>query len=147
MKFKIAAAAAFGLVGLIASHAQDQGTRSVWEGVYTFDQAQKGETAYREQCMRCHGRFLDGDTLAPPLEGSIFMSGWDTVTLDKLYVRISRDMADNNKGKAANAELNAAMLAYLLAYNGFPDGKTELPHTIDKLKQIRFEQAKHAENK
>ena len=115
------------------------------ECVYTFDQAQRGETAYREQCMRCHGRFLDGDTLAPPLQGSIFLSSWDGVPLDKLYIRISRDMSENNAGKM-NAEVNAAMLAYLLAFNGFPDGKTELPHTVDKLSQIRFEQTK-PENK
>ena len=93
--------------------------------------------------MRCHGRFLDGDTLAPPLQGSIFLSSWDGVTLDKLYIRISRDMSENNAGKM-NAEVNAAMLAYLLAFNGFPDGKAELPHTVGQLSQIRFEQTKPA---
>src|ERR1700680_2675327 len=128
MKCKIVFVAALVLAGLSVSYsvlyAQDTGPRSVWDGVYTFDQAQRGETAYREQCMRCHGRFLDGDTLAPPLQGSIFLSAWDGVALDKLYVRISRDMADNKAGKL-NAEVNAAMLAYLLAFNGFPEGKTE----------------------
>ncbi len=145
MKYKFAFVAALGLAGIGASysalHAQEAGMRSVWDGVYTFDQAERGETAYREQCMRCHGRFLDGDSLAPPLQSSIFLSSWDGVPLDKLYVRISRDMSENNAGKM-NAEVNAAMLAYLLAFNGFPDAKTELPHTVDKLSQIRFEQMK-----
>jgi len=145
MKLKIAAMTAFVLAGIGVSYpllrAEDHPTRSVWEGVYTFEQAQRGETYYQQQCMRCHGRFLDGDTLAPPLAGMLFLSAWDEVTLDKLYVRIDRDMADNNAGKQ-NAEINAAMLAYLLAFNGFPEGKADLPSTAQKLSEIRFEQTR-----
>lgn len=143
MKFKIAAMTALVLAGIGVSypllHAEDRSTRSVWDGVYTYEQAQRGETFYQQQCMRCHGRFLDGDSLAPPLAGMQFLSAWDGVTLDKLYVRISRDMADNNAGKQ-NAEINAAMLAYLLAFNDFPSGKTDLPSTAQKLSEIRFDQ-------
>src|SRR5271169_5361555 len=145
MKLKIAAMTVLLLGGVGASYpllrAEDQATRSVWDGVYTFEQAQRGEEFYRQQCMRCHGRFLDGDTLAPPLAGMLFLSAWDDVTLDKLYLRISRDMSDNTAGKQ-NAEVNAAMLAYLLAFNGFPEGKAELPSTSQALSEIRFEQTR-----
>jgi hypothetical protein len=145
MKLNVAAITVLVLGGVGASYsllrAEDHSTRSVWDGVYTFEQAQRGEEFYRQQCMRCHGRFLDGDTLAPPLAGMLFLSAWDGVTLDKLYVRITRDMADNNAGKQ-NAEINAAMLAYLLAFNDFPSGKTDLPSTAQKLGEIRFDQSR-----
>jgi hypothetical protein len=136
MKVKIAAMMFFALAAGVS-----YSTRSIWDSVYTFEQAQRGESFYRQQCMRCHGRFLDGDTLAPPLTGSLFVSAWDGVTLDKLFLRISRDMSDNNAGKQ-NAEVNAAMLAYLLAFNDFPAGKTELPNTGQKLSEIRFDQTR-----
>src|SRR5271167_137399 len=138
MKVKIAAMTFLALatgVSYSLLHAEDRAARSIWDGVYTFEQAQRGESFYRQQCMRCHGRFLDGDTLAPPLTGSLFISAWDGVTLDKLFLRISRDMSDNTAGKQ-NAEVNAAMLAYLLAFNDFPAGKTELPNTGQKLSEI-----------
>ena len=145
MKLKIATLTCFVLAGVGVSYsllqAEDRTTRSVWDGVYTFEQAQRGEAFYQQQCVRCHGKFLDGDTLAPPLAGMLFTSAWDGVTLDKLYVRISRDMADNNAGKQ-NADVNAAMLAYLLAFNDFPVGKTELPSTTQKLSEIRFDQTR-----
>jgi hypothetical protein len=136
MKVKIAA-----MMFFVLAAGASYSTRSIWDGVYTFEQAQRGESLYRQQCMRCHGRFLDGDTLAPPLTGSLFVSAWDGVTLDKLFLRISRDMSDNNAGKQ-NAEVNAAMLAYLLAFNDFPPGTTELPNTSQKLSEIRFDQTR-----
>src|SRR5437762_2337919 len=35
-------------------------SRSVWDGVYTKDQAGRGQTAYREECAKCHAANLMG---------------------------------------------------------------------------------------
>ncbi len=39
-------------------------SRSVWEGVYTKEQAQRGLAAYRENCAKCHGDNLGGGEAA-----------------------------------------------------------------------------------
>ena len=41
------------LAGAAIVAAQD--ARSVWDGVYTEDQAKRGEEMYFERCVRCHG--------------------------------------------------------------------------------------------
>ena len=37
--------------GVAARQAQ-----SVWDGVYTAEQAQRGEPLYQQSCAECHGR-------------------------------------------------------------------------------------------
>jgi len=125
--------------GYPALTAQDR-MRSVWDGVYTQAQAERGGELYNQQCARCHGRALEGDSYAPQLAGSIFLSDWDGVTLGKLFARV-KDMADNNAG-SANPEINAAILAYILAYNSFPAGSAELPSDRKSLDHIQFLQTK-----
>src|SRR3954467_12241075 len=36
--------------------------RSVWDGVYTEEQAKRGEAIYGERCVRCHGETMMGGT-------------------------------------------------------------------------------------
>src|ERR1700721_1956122 len=40
---------------------------SVWDGVYTAGQADRGKALYGKQCASCHGAGLDGSGQAPPL--------------------------------------------------------------------------------
>ena len=40
---------------------------SVWDGVYTEEQAKRGETVYRKECAACHGARRQGSEKAPPL--------------------------------------------------------------------------------
>ena len=43
--------------------------RSVTQGVYTADQAKRGEGIYKEQCAACHGDNLEGSGPMPALAG------------------------------------------------------------------------------
>jgi hypothetical protein len=47
----------------------------------------------------------------------------------------------NTPGKLPR-EMNADILAYILRFNQFPAGQSELPHQTEVLKQIRFESVK-----
>ena len=47
---------AFLLVALTSAQAP----RTVWDGVYTREQAQRGEKLYEQECGRCHGDDLTG---------------------------------------------------------------------------------------
>ena len=46
----------------VAAIAAAQDVRSVWDGVYTEDQAKRGEALYGERCIRCHGPSYMGGT-------------------------------------------------------------------------------------
>src|SRR6186997_101524 len=73
---------------LVALQPQAQ---SVNDGVYTGDQATRGQTVYRARCASCHGNNLEGRT-GPPLAGNDFIANWDTQPLLQLANKIGKTM-------------------------------------------------------
>ena len=132
----VAAACAFGFTPG-AQQAPPQDLRSVWDGVYTDGQARRGEASYLQECSNCHGRGLEGADMTPALTGLTFTANWDGLTLGDLFERIRITMPANNPGSLARQQI-ADTLAYLLSFNKFPAGETELPREVQALKQILF---------
>jgi mono/diheme cytochrome c family protein len=120
--------------------AQD-GAKSVWDGVYTEAQANRGQGLYKEHCASCHADTLMGGEMSPPLVGGDFLSNWNGLTMGDLFERIRTTMPQNKAGKLSR-EVNADITAYILSVNKFPVGKTELPHSTEFLKQIQIESEK-----
>ncbi len=116
-------------------------TRSVWDGAYTEEQAQRGEPLYRASCASCHGDTLKGAGEVPPLSGGPFMANWNGLTLGDLFERIRRTMPQDKPGRLSR-QYKADILAYVLSVNKFPAGKTELKHQTEFLREIRFEATK-----
>ena len=114
--------------------------RSVRDGVYTEEQAKRGERVYGDECSRCHGPALDGGESAP-LIGDAFAKSWGGSALDELFDRIKTSMPQDDPGRLS-APQTADVLAYILNANKFPTGKTELAQEKALLKAIRFEAAK-----
>jgi mono/diheme cytochrome c family protein len=139
--------AAFSLP-LRSLHAQDapSESRSVWDGVYTEEQAKRGEAIYQKECGVCHGAQLTGGESAPPLTGGAFLSNWNGLTLGDLFDRIRKTMPLTSPGKLTRQQ-NAEVLAFMLSANKFPSGKTELYRQSEMLKEIRFESEKPAPKK
>ena len=118
-----------------------QTSRSVWDGVYTAEQAKRGADAFSAECASCHGTDLTGGDSAPPLMGGEFTSNWNGLTVGDLFERIRTSMPANNPGKLSR-DKNADILAFILSVNQFPAGKSELDRQTEVLKQIRFETTK-----
>ena len=135
---------AFGLCSFCRLRAQAPGERSVWDGVYTEEQAKRGETVYGKECAACHGDLLTGGESAPPLTGGVFQANWNGLTLGDLFDRIRKTMPLSKPGRLAR-EQDAEVLAFMLSVNKFPAGKTELYRQSEMLKMIRFETKKPAE--
>ena len=141
MKLKLAAIALIPLATIVVLnktvHAQPP-TRSVWEGVYTDDQATRGKALYSQECASCHGGELTGGEMAPPLAGGEFMAGWDGLTVGDLFERIRISMPQNSPGSLSGQQ-NADILSFVLNANKFPSGATEMPKEAGILKTIKFE--------
>jgi cytochrome c len=121
-----------------SSPSSDAESRSVWDGVYTGEQAERGHSLYHDKCETCHGASLAGESEAPPLAGAQFLSNWNGLTVGDLFERIRKSMPLNDPGSLTGQQ-NAGILAYLFNFNQFPAGKTELPNNAELLKQIRIE--------
>jgi S-disulfanyl-L-cysteine oxidoreductase SoxD len=114
-----------------------QSARSVWDGVYTEDQAKRGAGVYTKECASCHGADLNGGESAPPLVGGTFLSNWNTLTVGDLFERIRESMPQDNPGRLSRQQ-DADVLAFMLQANEFPTGKTELDKQTEVLKLIGF---------
>ena len=121
------------MVGLMAG--QDAG-KNTWDGVYTKEQAAKGEAVYNQQCVNCHGVGGAGND-APPLNDAGFAANWDTLTLEDLFKRIHDTMPITAAGTLSRED-SALILAYLLQVNRFPDGTTALPDQNFPLSGIKY---------
>jgi len=126
---------------IVAAFVSAQTSRSVWDGVYTPGQARQGAALYANECASCHGTALTGGESAPPLTGGEFFSNWDGLTLGDLFERIRTTMPADHPGKLTR-EQDADVLAFVLSVNRFPEGKIELDHRTEVLKQIRLEATK-----
>jgi mono/diheme cytochrome c family protein len=118
-----------------------QSTKSVWDGVYTDEQAKRGSAAYTQNCAGCHGTDLQGGESAPPLAGGDFMSNWNGLTAGDLFDRIRTTMPADRPGKLTRDQ-NADLLAFILSTNKFPAGKAELSRQSETLKEIKLDMFK-----
>ncbi|HVY34485.1 MAG TPA: cytochrome c, partial [Caulobacteraceae bacterium] len=106
-------------------HAQDA-PQSIWSGVYTAAQADRGKAVYSAACSRCHAETLDGNDEVPPVKGSHFMTNWDAQSVADLVQRIRNTMPLDDPGSLSGAS-TTDLVAYLLQQNGAPAGSNELP--------------------
>jgi hypothetical protein len=127
--------------GLLHAQEDDFGitpTRSVWSGVYSAAQAGRGEyDFYNDECDRCHGGELDGDSGYPALEGTDFMTTWNRQSLLDLVLQMhSAPMGGPDDISMAEA---TDLTAYFLRQNGIPAGGSDLPLDKRALAGIRMD--------
>jgi len=105
-----------------------QTPRFASEGVYTTQQADRGEREFGRSCEHCHGKELEGDggREVPALAGDAFLGKWRGRPVKELYELLRQSMPADNRGKLS-ARSYTELVAFLLKTNGFPDGATDLP--------------------
>jgi len=125
----LAVAAGSALVG------HGQAARTVWDGVYSGPQADRGTKLYAEQCSSCHGQEMKGGPGAPGLSGPEFQFSWDKKTVGGLFDYAKMFMPPGQAGMLTDQQY-ADIAAALLKGNGFPAAMVDLPSTKDALDQI-----------
>jgi quinoprotein glucose dehydrogenase len=122
------------LASVATPNAADTPT-SVWQGVYTKAQAERGRAAYFAACISCHGAQLQGDTDAPELAGNAFLRRWTNQSVGALFAFTESQMPVG-RPRGLGAQAYADVIAHILAANGFPEGQQELPASnlaLDKI--------------
>lgn len=114
-----------------------ESARTTWDGVFTEAQSKRGAEAYVQECSNCHGTELEGMDMSPPLSGPAFTAGWNELSLGDLFERIRISMPADRPGTLPR-EKNADVIAYILSFNKFPYGETELSNQLPSLKLIQF---------
>ena len=114
---------------------------SVWQGVYTKDQAARGKARYFTACAVCHGGLLQGDSDSPELAGTSFMRRWGDQPVGTLFTYTASLMPIGRPGSLGTPGY-ADVIAYILSVNGFPDGPVELPANAEALERIIIERKK-----
>jgi cytochrome c553 len=106
--------------------------RSVWDGVYTDAQADRGGAAYQQACTGCHREDLRGDNTAPSLVGESFTFLWGDMEVGELSARMQKLMPPERPGSLP-AQTYSDIIAFILKKNAFPAGTTELSADADAL--------------
>lgn len=130
-----------------ANQATQAETHSVWDGVYSEKQAERGAALYYHECSSCHGDKLTGKESenSPALTGEKFTSQWNGRTVGDMFRKILRKMPDDDPG-TLSPQQSADLVAFILSFNKFPAGNAELPAVNESLAGIRFD-AKKPEHK
>jgi quinoprotein glucose dehydrogenase len=113
-----------------------QDTKSTSAGVFTEEQAKKGEAAYQRVCASCHGADLHStEAEAPDLTDGAFKFGWREKTIAERFETIRKTMPP---GKAGNLDDQTYLdiVTYILRFNGVPAGDRALQPDQNLLKQI-----------
>jgi hypothetical protein len=117
------------------------GAKSVWDGVFSKEQADRGAAAFKANCSECHGNDLAGDGFAPALTGSDFMGNWTDLTVGDLFERIRISMPPSGPSSVP-PDQKADIVAHILDANKFPAGTGVLEPKTETLKQIKIDQKK-----
>ena len=111
---------------------------SVWAGVYTDEQAKRGEALSNKLCTSCHGPELSGGEAGPTLVGLEFVGNWNNLSVADFFDRVHATMPADAPG-TMTPQQTSDITAYVFKLNKYPAGKTELPSDVALLKDIKIE--------
>lgn len=120
------------LLGASAAFGAD---KSVWDGAYTVEQAERGKNIFLAECVLCHGETLLGAEDGPGLIGEYFIGSWDGTTADVLVELIRQTMPTDGPGFLSRAQ-STDLTAFIFQENKFPAGEEEMKSSLAVLKTI-----------
>lgn len=145
IKKKIALAVAIGLLPMAAlaatapateeAEAPAEGTRTLEDGVFTEEQAERGKPVFDTSCGICHGGNMRGTPGAPGLIGPRFTINWGGETVGAYFTYVKEFMPAGNPGTLTDAQY-ADVISYIFQTGGFPAGEEELPTDVEVLDTI-----------
>jgi quinoprotein glucose dehydrogenase len=110
--------------------------KSVWDGVFTKAQADRGKEAYSRACTYCHRDDLSGnEDGAPALRGAVFSERWKDRPLSEFYFVLRETMPQDDPA-SLTAKAYVDIISFILSGNKMPAGDVELPPDMETLSRI-----------
>ena len=129
----IAIAIWFGGLGIAVS--QDA-LRSSSTGVFSEEQAKKGNVAYNANCASCHGSdLISTDREFPSLTGGSFKFAWVGKTIGEKFDFIRNSMPPKEE-RSLGDQVYLDIVAYILRFNKVPAGSQTLKPDLEILNHI-----------
>jgi mono/diheme cytochrome c family protein len=97
-------------------------TKTLWDGLYTDDQASRGNAVFNATCTNCHTLDSQGNR---PLSGKKFWDSYAQKTVGDLFTFMQKSMPNNSPGSLSE-QTYADLVALVLKSNGIPAGTTDL---------------------
>ena len=131
--------AAAAAVVLACAAAAGAAAPAAQDGVYTAEQAARGEALYNEQCVSCHGpiRAIVPE-VAALLGDHTFRNTWRGRPLGELFAFIRETMPQDAPG-TLTPQQTADLVAHILSGNRLPAGETPLADDPERLSYVLFE--------
>lgn len=101
---------------------------TVWGGVFTAEQAERGRTLFSSNCAECHGTSLEGGE-GKALNGDQFWRDWGESMVGDLLTYVQTNMPfseDGSKKGTLGTGTYVDIVTHILKANGFPAGMQEL---------------------
>lgn len=132
-RLRVAAAAA-----LACATAAAAAPSALQDGIYTEEQAARGQALYDEQCASCHGpiRAIVPE-MAALLGDHTFRNTWRGRPLGELFGFIRETMPQDAPETLTPAQ-TADLVAYILSGNRLAAGETPLPDDPEQLPHVLF---------
>ncbi len=104
--------------------------RSLGDGVFTAEQAERGRSIFTGTCSACHMPQQFGD--------GVYLMAWQGQSVGALFEFVRTRMPYDNPGKLKRREY-ADVLAYIFSLNGLPAGDAEMKSDRRSLEEILIE--------
>jgi mono/diheme cytochrome c family protein len=110
---------------------EETGAVTVLDGVYTDEQAERGEELAQANCMACHsaGEWSNGR----------YIGLWDGRSVADLFENLEGTMPYDEPGRLTRQEYSD-VIAYIFSLGDLPAGDVPLPSDADGLARIRVVQ-------
>jgi len=120
------------------AQGQEPAAKSTSSGVFSNEQAKRGEAAYNANCVTCHGSELRStDREIPHLSDKSFKFGWIGKTVAEKY-EFTRDTMPPKAEHSLSDQVYLDIVTYILKFNKVPAGDQELKPDLEILKQIKI---------
>ena len=113
--------AALVFIGVVSARQTAAGA----EGVYTAEQAGRGQNVYVSKCSECH----DGGIMGPELWGRDFLDEWEGKNVRSLLEAVKGTMPADAPGSLNERDV-LDVVAYILQENGQPAGASPLEASV-----------------
>ena len=110
-----------------------QSPATIWDGIYTPAQAERGRQIYERVCGYCHRSDLDGGENGAPSLKAGFLARWRKRSLSELVLLVMNTMPQGSPG-TISAQDYLDVISFIFKKNLVPAGATELDR--DSIRQV-----------